>query len=522
MTIGTAAKLTHSNFRGNFKGNGVIGGGRDQGHKTRDVCNVNEVGRFPSQQQQPNQHQSFRFQSLTSDNVGPGGGNTEYNKFVYLHQQNNQIPLDRSSALSNAWLTAIDQATFGLRTYQSPSWSVSTGDWKKSLPPAPRPTIGELEFSIAYLSHAEQLLYQNPMCLWNSTPKVAPPEYHTFEPTAPGAGTNILCQGQLDALWSPVSSTPSSSSRSKRRSKSSASTVANNRYASIASPDSDDEDDDCDLEEAGDRPLLHLGSWGASESSGQGMDIRRLIIRVCVCQSDLWNFVAMERVRAKQWALGAKSYHQSSQKTRQALGLADDEICKWWSTREAQGYHQPSPQDAQKHENLVRDADVVGVAIQQLTQQRDKYVNAAERQRDSLLRKLNPIWKSREETKRRWGDKRWRNNPNPKRGNRARAMLAQEEELQQVLEALEIMDETSSFSSTLAQLEETSQKWHLQLSELKQQAIFSAQESSFFYSPPDQGNDPFLSPSMLMSQTTDSTVSSTTSSARSSPTDLSM
>ena len=508
-----SSKQVHQRRQGNFSNTGVRGsnksGTRGGGHTANGV--VGGFGRRGSSSPQ----QPCQFQSLSPD---VGLGNTDYNLFIYQQQQQDEFPLDPYDACSNAWLLAVDQATAGLRTYKTPASAAMTTrsptSWTTITPRTARPTIGELEFSIAYLSHLERLLYQNPMSLWKFPPKSNPPEYHTFEPSSPAPETKNLSQGQMDALWPSVS--PIKSSGAKKRSKISPPRVpGKNRYAIIASIDSDDEDDDEDLEEAGDRPLLHFNFWSVPRNVGgsRGMDVRRLIIRTCCAQSDLWNFMAMERVRAKEWTLGAKAYHQSGQKTRQALELADTEISKWWFKREQDLYrpHKPAFQDTQKFQDLVQDADVVGVAIQQLCQQRDKYIAAAERHRDSLLRKLTPLWKSREEMKKRWGNERWKNNPNA-RHDLAKLRIAQEQELMHVQEALElVLEETSEFSATMAEMEETTQKWQTQLFHLQQQALNSSPEVSFLPSFGHQGDSSFLDNSM--SQTTTSTSSSTTCSA---------
>jgi hypothetical protein len=211
-----------------------------------------------------------------------------------------------------------------------------------------------------------------------------------------------------------------------------------NRFASIASSDDDDsskeednEDDDDDLEEAGDQPVLN--------HPPQGMDLRRLIIRICTSQSDLWAYKASSFVHDRQWSLGAEALQCSIAKIQQALELADAQISKWYAEEE--------DENGSRQQELMQDADIVHVAVQSLIRQRDDYRAAALRQTASLQRQLEPQWKSRDEVKERWGEERWANNARPKH-DFSKQRRESEHELRQLLQALEALTLADNLQAT--------------------------------------------------------------------------
>jgi hypothetical protein len=447
----------------------------------------------PPQQYQNSQYHHQQQQELQElPHAFPSyGGHPSYHD----HQQNQrdqrlQMPLsDPHNAYSNAWLVAFDEATICLLTYTATSlYPVAP----------PRATSGEMEFATAYLSTLERVLYQYPMECWDFPPTKNPPKYSSFQPPAllamgndfsdattkhdgsrqPGAplpgSPGSTSQSRSAANTTSTAVTPSPTSQKRRiQLPLKPSSATTNRYSIFLSPDSDDDVDAQDMKEAGDFPVLNFDLTAAvlqGDLGVGGMDIRRLVLRVCCAQSDLWAFLAMERAHTQQWEAGVKGYHFSCLKTRQALELADAEITKWWY--EEMQYEQrqqvrhldtsaasdrmKKKKDARK-EQLMADADIVVVAIQHLIQKRDKYVAAAERKQDWLLHKLAPQWKNRDDVKHKWGKARWANNPKPKHDF---AMLreAHELELNAVQQALAFISDHLQ-SSVVAQLEATSKKW---------------------------------------------------------------
>jgi hypothetical protein len=471
----------------------VAGGGSGKRREGRGGSGRRSMS--PRPQPPPQQYQNLQYhhhhhqQQLPHAFPNYGG-----HPFYHDHQQSQrdqplQKPLlDPHNAYSNAWLAAFDEATICLRTYTATSlYPVAP----------PRPITGEMEFASAYLSTLEGVLYQYPMECWDFPPTKNPPIYSSFQPPAllalgndvsdattkpdgssqpgtppPGSHGNM---SRSSANPNSTAVTPSPTSQNRRiQLPLKPSSATTNRYAIFLSPDSDDDDDDAqDMKEAGDFPVPNFDLTSAvlqGDLGVGGMDIRRLVLRVCCAQSDLCAFLAMERAQTQQWEAGVKGYHFSCLKTRQALELADVEITKWWYQemqyeQRQQGRHldtsaasaRTTKKKNARKEQLMADADIVVVAIQHLVQKRDKYVVAAERKRDWLLHKLAPQWKNRDDMKHKWGNDRWANNPKPKH-DFAMLRKAHELELNAVQQALAFISDHLQ-GSVVAQLEATSKQW---------------------------------------------------------------
>jgi hypothetical protein len=84
---------------------------------------------------------------------------------------------------------------------------------------------------------------------------------------------------------------------------------------------------------------------------------------------------------------------------------------------------------------LQQDADIVHVSTQNVIQEHKRYLQTANRHAERLRRLLLPMYESREEVKKRMGD-RWTDNPNPS-NKFARERQKNEAELEVLEEALE-------------------------------------------------------------------------------------
>jgi hypothetical protein len=185
-----------------------------------------------------------------------------------------------------------------------------------------------------------------------------------------------------------------------------------------------------DDDDAGDVPI----PFGIS----QNMDCRRLHIRILTCQSEIFAskaslFASRER---KDFREGAAQLYLALARIHQALDVADSQICKLSVLSESM-----QPTDvAQRREKdaLVEDANIVEVAIHNMTQRREKLLGLCHKEQNWLLRELEPQWESRDEVKQRIGVDRWTNNPHPK-GTYAEQRRELESRLRAVREAMEVL-----------------------------------------------------------------------------------
>jgi hypothetical protein len=159
--------------------------------------------------------------------------------------------------------------------------------------------------------------------------------------------------------------------------------------------------------------------------------MRRLLIRILTTQSDLYAYLARNCRRNSNWSTGVDYCLAAVQRIHQAILLADSEISRLWNQANTSGL-----------EGLVEDADTCQVAVQYLTQEKDEFQQAAERQATYLTKKLEPQWATRDEVKTRMGDDKWRNNHRPKHDYAAQRRALEQElwDIQPALEKLGAFD----------------------------------------------------------------------------------
>jgi hypothetical protein len=233
-----------------------------------------------------------------------------------------------------------------------------------------------------------------------------------------------------------------------------------NRYA-LFQDDDDDEDDDEEEndsdddtlldativdDEAGDQITFHpqqpVDSSKGKQPYIQGMDMRRIMIRIYNAQSDI--FAAQAYICRKQvppeWSSGANKYSHCLHKIHSALILADSEISRWMSYTRNSNLPDQSLNTNRIIQLLMEDANIIEIAVQSMTTNRDHYMNAAKQVEAMLLQKLQPQWQSRDEVKRKIGNDRWKNNPHPKQ-NYALLRLDYERQLKDIRTALQCLNE---------------------------------------------------------------------------------
>ena len=185
-------------------------------------------------------------------------------------------------------------------------------------------------------------------------------------------------------------------------------------------------------------------------NTGYHLDCRRILIRILTCQSECYALKASSSRGPQEWKLGAETLTISLEKIYLALDVADTQISKWIAL--------DSLDVTSSKRDLVEDANIVGVAIESLIRGKDDFIRRGEKEEAWLLRKLEPQWEARDQVKRRIGEERWKNNPNPKMNY---AKLRQELEARQrdVHDALQV----------LATMEYNLDQAHLKSMELKVQ-----------------------------------------------------
>ncbi|KAG7358889.1 hypothetical protein IV203_015478 [Nitzschia inconspicua] len=175
------------------------------------------------------------------------------------------------------------------------------------------------------------------------------------------------------------------------------------------------------------------------------MDCRRLHIRILTSQSEIFAskaslFAARD---CKHFKEGANQLQMGLDKIHQALQVADSQISKWWADMERTQLKNAAFRTREK-DALVEDANIVEVAIQNMTQRREKLLSLCQQEQNWLLRQLEPQWESRDEVKQRLGEERWTNNPRPKRdyAEMRRDLEIRLRAVRQAMEALQAMDPT--------------------------------------------------------------------------------
>jgi hypothetical protein len=312
---------------------------------------------------------------------------------------------------SGKWISAIKDATLCLRE-QEVHFSL-------------------LDQSMIYLGKLEVLLRKREH-QWDRPPLRDPPAFHHHSHRESGATNDLLVPSVVVA------------EREHRMM-----TRGNNPFGAFQDSDDESSSDEEDEEEAGDMPVMNV----LSENS---IDMRRLMIRILNAQSDIFAAKATCFRKSFQWSLGAEQYTHSLTKIHEALVLGDSEISRWIEAEEGMYGTRSSAKQA-----LSEDVNIVSVAVQFLTEERDRYAAAARQQEHWLLRKLHPQWKSRDDIKRRMGD-RWYNNPSPRQDYAAKREEA-ERQLDDVRRALQYLEnlDTSQAERSARLLKERLQGNHI-------------------------------------------------------------
>jgi hypothetical protein len=183
------------------------------------------------------------------------------------------------------------------------------------------------------------------------------------------------------------------------------------------------DDDDDDDDEAGDTVLV------------QGMIVRRILIRILVNLAELQSQQACNpnRVMGER----AQDCGQALQQIQEAITMADEEICRSMRHHD----NTTTTTSGSSVMDLREDADIVVVAIQNLSHQRNVLLRKGSSEAKRLAGRLLPQWKSRDAIKAKMGD-RWANNPEPKQ-NFAQVRKDDEDRLhylETVVETLEGLD----------------------------------------------------------------------------------
>ena len=273
-----------------------------------------------------------------------------------------------------------------------------------------------LDESLSYLSRLKEILVQPDMAnsRWSREPTQKPPRMDQED---------LVVAAPATVPSAPIPITVTSS----------------NPFAAFG--DSDEEaspvpipDDD----EAGDAPVYE----------GPVMDVRRIVLRICTAQSDILTFKAIHLGKKdSKWLEGAHCYAMALDFTRYAISLADSQVSRWMS-------HDGLLPD-ERRTALMKDADIVQVTTVHLSDQRDRYLQAAKAREAALSRKLAPQWEKRDQVKARMGD-RWKQNPNPTNtfANQRKADEGVLRDVRQAIEFLEANVDTSvlvASSTTMAE-----------------------------------------------------------------------
>ena len=363
-------------------------------------------------------------------------------------------PVTPDTEEQQPWLDAIDEATACLRHRRTKD-------------------AATLDKCLVYLVSLEQIL-DKPTRKWDQPPRRPPPplwEEATAAATTP-LEEQMYIGGNINIPATVVTPVPNLNNFRA---------YSNNPFDVFQHETDDDNDSSIDDRsensstneilhtlgeydaEAGDQPVWNNNS--APSSSTTSMDALRLFLRILTSQSEVYAAKATLLRQNKHWRQGAELYSFSLNKIHQAVIVADGRISGWFAEQEIRNngnvmianHHQQQRRQQEKPRQLMQDANIVEVAIETLTVERDKYLAAVERQERYLVRKLAPQWKSRDEVKKRMGE-RWYHNPSPKM-DFAKLREDLEEELSEIRGA---MTHLQSIDTTMAK--QTTQTWKLQLS----------------------------------------------------------
>ena len=340
-------------------------------------------------------------------------------------------------------------------------------------------TMDDLNTALNYLNKLEAHLLVKER-KWHYPPNMRPPPL-------PGSTTNAHHHAHPSDQPTPFNTSalvPPSTILVSPLSNISSTTKTSNRYALFQDDEDDDDDDDDeeeedidattvadDVDEAGDQITFHPQNAAtdaatktnkAKEPYIAGMDMRRIMIRIYNAQSDVFSAQAFlyRKQYPPEWLNGANKYSHCLHKIHSALLLADTEISKWMSymykknsRNNRRNHHQefPSMYTNRIVELLTEDAEIVQVAVQTMTANRDQYVSAAKQLEAKLLNKLRPQWRARDEAKERMGMERWTNNKNPK-NDFSQLRIEYEQELNDIRKAIQYLL-SSDLDTTVIEME---------------------------------------------------------------------
>ncbi|CAB9506878.1 expressed unknown protein [Seminavis robusta] len=159
------------------------------------------------------------------------------------------------------------------------------------------------------------------------------------------------------------------------------------------------------------------------------MTMRRLLVRVLTTLSELHARVTNMRRHDRDdryWTEGVDAYAEVVECLHAALLLADEEYGSLYPAANDNddddddgvmiiALHEAiEPTRILRMHQLGDDAQVVMIALEHATRERQQYEGFAARRLEYLQNRLAPQWESRDEVKARLGRDRWENNPRPK------------------------------------------------------------------------------------------------------------
>lgn len=356
-----------------------------------------------------------------------------------------------------SWLNAIDQVNqdmFGSSTVTDATATASTSS--SSSP------------SLAYLKLLEEKLRRIPLQYWNHPPRRYPPSFASFcnrythannlNNTIISYNNNMTVGGGTGLPAVPMLLVPSAVVSSKTPQ---ATVLSQNPFAALQDYNQDDDDDDDDDDEYHEEEEYETqDDDDPSNHPNAHMNIRRLLLRILLSQSEIQGRLARDAVSPTSsssssssrplWNMGAQYISQAVYGLHQAVQIVDEQLSLWLSSSSSasssslQQQQQPQPLP---HVKLLQeqDAHVLQVALDHYTRQEINFGKKAEMQKVRLEQRLLPQWESRDEIRERLGERKWKNNPNPKM-DYAVKREQDEEELHEVERALEVMEEVKGRS----------------------------------------------------------------------------
>jgi hypothetical protein len=194
----------------------------------------------------------------------------------------------------------------------------------------------------------------------------------------------------------------------------------------------------------------HRGLIGVSiedehvkESSGnEPLQARYLLAQLIVYEGEYSVREAEYRAHEKDWEACGKLSTLAYEQINHVLVQNDSWYAQALQAQEKQANQQSIP-DVSIGGDTSHNLQQIQILLQRIEISRDhahfiksRILTEAEKRRQYLKNKLNPMWQSRDEVKDRIGLKRWKNNPNPKQDH-AIQRVVMEEELHTLEETME-------------------------------------------------------------------------------------